>query len=208
MKIFVATLVLFTAWLPRPAMAAGKPHRMEITLEKLDGKRWTQIDPGQVLEKGERVRFRFRANFDGYLYVTNQSTSGTNTLLFPREDTGSENRVEAGEEYLVPATMGAFRVDGPAGHDVVSWLISPVSLGKPDPPSRTVSPIRSMVPRCDDTIFRARGKCVDSSAGARPSREEDSASGLMFIREKEASVVSSPVPLTGPVLYEFRLAHR
>ncbi|MGH9627168.1 MAG: DUF4384 domain-containing protein, partial [Bryobacteraceae bacterium] len=142
------------------AAPAGKAHRMEITLERLEGKRWSGIDPRQVVESGARVRFRFRTNFDGYLYVTNQSTSGTTTLLFPRQDTGLENRVEAGRDYVVPAATGAFRVEGPAGHDVISWLISPVSLGKPDPPSRTVSPMRSMVPRCDDTIFRARGECV------------------------------------------------
>jgi hypothetical protein len=31
---------------------------------------------------------------------------------------------------------------------------------------------------------------------------------LLFIQEKGATVVSSPAPLTGPVVYELRLAHR
>ena len=30
---------------------------------------------------------------------------------------------------------------------------------------------------------------------------------LLFIQEKGATVVSSPAPLTGPVVYELRLAH-
>jgi hypothetical protein len=30
----------------------------------------------------------------------------------------------------------------------------------------------------------------------------------LLLRQKDTSVVSSPVPLAGPVVYEFRLAHR
>ena len=50
-------------------------HRMEIMLDRLDGSSWRPIDLGLVLERSDRVRFRFRTNFDGYLYVLNQSTS-------------------------------------------------------------------------------------------------------------------------------------
>jgi len=30
----------------------------------------------------------------------------------------------------------------------------------------------------------------------------------MVMREKDTAVISSPEPLTGPVIYEFRLAHK
>ena len=43
-------------------------YRMEITLERLDGDAWRAVDPGLVLAQGDRVRFRYRTNFDGYLY--------------------------------------------------------------------------------------------------------------------------------------------
>ena len=69
----------------------------------------------------------------------NQGTAGTYELLFPRTDTGSDNRVEAGKEYVVPATEGWFRIGGPAGQDVMYWLVSPVELPRgyqrlPPPP--------------------------------------------------------------------------
>lgn len=181
-------------------------HRMEVVLEKREGNAWKTIDPGLVLSKNEKVRFRFKANFDGYLYVTNRSTSGTSTLLFPREDTGTVNRIEAGREYLVPSTAGAFRVDGPAGHDVVSWMVSPVELTKHAMSTQREMEHDSLKPRCDDAIFKARGQCVDTAAGVR--QPESEAERLVIIREKRASVISSPEPLTGPVVYEFRLAHR
>jgi len=31
---------------------------------------------------------------------------------------------------------------------------------------------------------------------------------LMFMRQQDTAVISSPEPLTGPVIYEFVLAHR
>lgn len=181
---------------------------MEITLERLEENKWEIIDPGLVLDKDDRVRFRYRANFTGYLYVTNRSTSENTTLLFPRKDTGSNNRVVANREYMIPATQGAFRVDGPPGHDVISWMISPVELGRPEPPPAAPAAPPTLLPRCDDSIFRARGACVDTSAGPQANRSKEKGDGLIFIREKDSSVIASSAPLKGPIVYEFHLAHR
>ncbi|MGD0049795.1 MAG: DUF4384 domain-containing protein [Bryobacteraceae bacterium] len=202
------------------------PRRMELTLERQQGGAWKAVDPGLVFAHDDRVRFRFHTNFDGYLYVMNQATSGNYQILFPREDTGQQNRIEAGKEYVVPAVQGWFRVSGPPGQDILYWMVTPLSLGAqpkyqplpPPPQPGSVSP--TLIPRCDDTVFKARGECVDGSAGAKEVRPEeklpDNLSGvpgasshdLMFIREKDTSVVASPVPLTAPVIYEFRLAHK
>lgn len=183
---------------------------MEITLERREGNAWKVIDPALVLAANDRVRFKLRTNFKGYLYVTNQSTSGNSTLLFPREDTGSMNRIESGKDYVVPATSGAFRVEGPEGYDVVSWLVSPVALDNPQHAAgmntQPETPAK-MSPRCDDTIFKARGDCVDPAAGPKTS-QQSSAQDLIIIREKKHSVISAPSALSGPVVYQFHLAHR
>jgi hypothetical protein len=198
------------------------PNRMEIFLERLDGQSWKVIDPGLILAQGDRVRFRYRTNFDGYLYVTELGTSGNYEQLFPRADTGQENQVTASKEYQVPATSAAFRVTGPAGHDIVYWMVSPARLNDiPSPPAPVPpKPHPGLIPRCDDSILRARGDCVDSSAGPKliprgdPLPEQMSeaagrgARDLVFLREGQAAVISSPTPLTGPVIYQFRLAHK
>ena len=202
------------------------PQRIEIALDRREGAGWHSVDPGLVFAQDDRVRFRFRANFAGYLYVMNQSTSGKYETLFPREDTGEENRVEAGREYIVPATQGWFRITGPPGHDILYWMVTPLPLGTapkyvplPPPPKPGPVPPR-LVPRCDDTLFKARGECIDSGAGMRGISREETLPGnlntipgagsreLLFIREKDLSVAASPGPLSGPVIYEFRLAHR
>jgi hypothetical protein len=204
-------------------------QRMEIMLERLDGSTWRTIDPGLVLEQGDRVRFRFHTNFDGYLYVMNQSTSGKYEQLFPREETGTDNRIAAGREYSIPATRTLFRIAGPPGHEVVYWMVTPARLTDggapayvplPPPPEPGAVP-PNLTPRCDDALLKARGNCIDSSAGPKmvprganvPQNLKDAAQQqhpreLTIMRQKDTAVIASPAPLSGPVIYEFRLAHR
>lgn len=218
------------------AGAPGKPqaqsttpseHRMEITVERLENGAWKLVDPGLVFDRDDRVRFRYRANFAGYLYVVNRSTSGNVEQLFPRDETGRNNRIVAGKDYTIPATDAIFRIAGPGGHELIYWLASPVELTKdaaklapaaaPLPP---VSKPADLIPRCDDAIFRARGDCVDSSAGPQSVADGENLPrglagagaatprDLLFLRQDKTTVVASPVPLMGPIIYEFRLAHR
>jgi len=183
------------------------------------------MNPATVFAPNERLRFRLTTNFSGFLYVMNHGTADTYELLFPRTDTGSDNRIEAGKEYVVPATEGWFRIGGPAGQDVMYWLVSPVELPQgyqrlPPPPPHDLNLPSSMHPRCDDQVFKARGECIDNSAGVRPvapgEKLPSNLSGvagstpreLLFLEEKGGTVLSSKLPLTGPVIYELRLAHR
>jgi len=204
---------------------AESRHRMEIQLERFDGSAWHVVDPGLVLDQGDRVRFRFHTDFDGYLYVMNQNTSGKYEQLFPREETGQDNRITAGKEYQVPATSTVFRIAGPAGFEIVYWMVTPARLTdappRPEPPSvnRPPKPI-TLIPRCDQTMLQARGQCIDNTAGPKmvPQDAElpqniKGAAGmtprdLVFLRQNDTSVISSPQSLTGPVIYEFRLAHK
>jgi hypothetical protein len=208
MRFFAAFAFAALMFAEQSKVSQQGAHRMEIILERLESGSWKVIDPNLVLDKNDKIRFKFKANFSGFLYVTNQSTSNTNSLLFPRIDTGSNNRVTANREYVVPTTKGAFRVDGPAGYDVVAWMFSPVALGKPEAPPVASAPPANMTPRCDDTLFRARGACLDSSAGPQAGKQKENSEELVFIREKESSIISSTTPLKAPVVYEFHLAHR
>jgi hypothetical protein len=199
-------------------------QRMEITLEKQEGDLWKVVDPGFVFEPNDHVRFRFKANFDGFLYVMDYGTSGSYSLLFPRDETGRENKIAAGTECRIPITQASFRIAGPPGFDVVYWMVTPVALSNgnegffPPPMPRSKQPPKTLLPRCDDAIFRARGECIDSSAGPRGISDDlpenlkkvprMNSRELVIMRREESSTISSPVPLAGPVIYQFRLAHK
>lgn len=219
----LAAITLAAAVAAAPALAQSRTmqqgaHRMEITLERLERGSWHAIDPGLVLAQGDRVRFRFHTNFDGFLYVTNYSSSGKYGQLFPREETGRDNRIASGQPYQVPETATVFKIAGPAGYETVYWLVSPTRLTAP-PATPAAKPL-TLSPRCDDAILKARGDCIDSSAGPKliPREVElpqdlaqaagDGRRELLFMRQENKAVISSPEPLTGPVVYEFRLAHR
>ena len=207
------------------AAQAQTPQRITLKVDRQDSQGWHEMNPATVFGSGDHVRFRVSASFAGYLYVMNQGTAGGYELLFPRSDTGSDNKIDAAKEYVVPASQGWFTVTGPSGQDVLYWLISPVDLGRqyrplPPPPAPGTVPPASMHPRCDDSIFKARGECIDGSAGVRPVKPgeklPENLAGiagptpreLLFMQEQGGVVVSSPSPLTGPVIYELRLAHQ
>jgi hypothetical protein len=219
------SLVIFaTAALLRADPFPDDVQRIKLTVDRQEGSAWKTVDSALVFAAGDKLRFRVSSTFAGYLYVMNHGTSGAYDLLFPRSDTGADNSIDAQKEYIVPAVQGWFRVTGPPGQDIVYWVISPIKLGNevralPPPPPNPSLPL-SFRPRCDDTIFKSRGDCVDTSAGVKPLKEGEAVPKnldtiaaptpreLLFIQEKGATVVSSPAPLTGPVVYELRLAHR
>ena len=232
-----AALLFWVVFRAAPSMAqtqtfARNSQHLEIVLElKKDGD-WHPIDPGRILDQGDLLRFRVRSDFDGYLYVMNLGTSGQYSLLFPREDTGRMNRMETSKECLVPALDGSFQITGPSGYEIVYWLVSPVELNEdtarskstyvplPPPPAKTAKPPVTLIPRCDDTLFRARGECIDSSAGPRSITDpkelpenlstlpEATSRELAFIKKDNSTLVSSSESMKGPVIFEFRIAHR
>ncbi|MGA3187721.1 MAG: DUF4384 domain-containing protein [Bryobacteraceae bacterium] len=220
MKIFV---ICAMAALLRAGPSPDDVQRVRLTVEREESAVWKKVDSALVFATGDKLRFHVTSSFAGYLYVMNHGTSGSYELLFPRSDTGADNSIEAGKDYVVPAAQGWFKVTGPAGHDIVYWVISPVKLGneyRPLPPPPNASLPQSFRPRCDDEIFKSRGDCVDTSAGVKPLKEGEAVPknldgiaaptprDLLFIQEKGATVMSSPTALTGPVIYELRLAHR
>ncbi len=194
-------------------------RKLSVTVERKTGHQVERMDPAHVFASGELVRFRFQANFPGYLYVLNHSTSGKDVLLFPKEDTGLDNRVDKDREYLMPMTdSGWFKMEGPAGHEVTYWVLSPVKLtGRPTMVETPAPPASAMTPRCDDSIFRARGDCVDVTAGPQPAQAvPESLAGLVGAKPRELTVTKNgqatsvlvPNGSNEPLIYTFRLAHK
>ncbi|MBI2685970.1 MAG: DUF4384 domain-containing protein [Acidobacteria bacterium] len=200
------------------ALAAAAQQRLEIAIEKRDAGAWKTMDPGHVFKEGDQLRFRFKSNQPGYLYVVNEGTSGQQSTLFPSEEAGTDNKVEPGREYLIPSTSGAFRIIGPKGYDTVYWVLSPVRIGEPakyrplPPPPAPNGVPGNLSPRCDDTVLKARGECVDSGAGLKPNRVPGlQARELFFVRKGDQSIVSVPpvkVSANAPITYQFRIAHQ
>ena len=223
-----AGLALLALMSPIAFGQSSQPFRMEILLEKEDHGKAAVVEPGHVFQSGDRVRFRFTPNFNGTLFVMDKGTSGSYTMLFPKQDTGTNDKLESGKSYLLPATdQGWFRITGPAGYDVVYFVVSSTAPGAHPagsvtpvpvphmPPASDTHDTSSLAPRCNDDLFRARGDCIDISAGPKKAGDAlpENLSGLkardlFFIRKEKASVVSSTAPLDQPAVFEFHVAHK
>jgi hypothetical protein len=226
---------------PSRVLSQGN-QRIEIVLERSGSAGWHAVDPQMVFLNKERVRFRFRTNFDGYLYVLNRTSSGGFALIFPGSGAGRDNRVQANRDYMLPRQAGSFEILGKPGYDLLYWVVSPIPLDpsspppapapapsapsqaapSPEPPRTAPVPagkLPNLIPRCDDGILRARGDCVDLSSGPQSLGEQTTvprawqismvrSRDLVFIREEKQAVVEAQTPITEPVIYEYRIAHK
>jgi len=212
------------AWSISGFAAAQTPQRIDVAVEQRDAAGWHTVNPATVFAPGDRLRFRVSSTFAGFVYVINYGTSGSYDLLFPGSETGGDNRIAAARDFIVPGAEGAFSVGGPPGHDVIYWLVSPVEFGRqykplPLPPAPGTLP-PSFRPRCDDELLKARGECVDTTAGVKAVKPGEklpenmnglagaNSRDLVFTEAQGQTVVSSPTPLSGPIIYELLLAHR
>ena len=201
--------------------AANRPA-LRITLEKKtpDGK-ITAVGSDHVFEQGDTVHFKVQSDFDGFIYVMDQGTSGKFASVYPSAEAGSNNRVSQGQMFSIPSLEESwFEISGPAGFDVLYFLLSPESIATP-PPSAFVAPgpISSLKPRCNDAVFKARGECTDINAGPAPLPKDaplpaplepiaSMASRDITVVKKQGGVqVGSSGNKTAPVIYTFRMAH-
>lgn len=221
--VFAAPLV---AMLPPQAApttpAAASKSAVEITLERKTANGVAQpIAADHVFEPGDILRFRIKSDYDGYLYVLDQGSSGRFSTVFPSATAGADNRVARGHSYLIPATDdGWFQVSGPAGFDVLYFLLSPGPITPPTTASFTApGPASSLMPRCNDAIFRARGECTDVSAGPAPVPHDaplpapiahiagSASRDITVVKNQDSVTVGSTAGKAAPVILTFRLAH-
>ncbi len=87
---------------PADRLNAGLRYRLT---RRSPGGADADVDPTTTtFRSGDRVRFEFDSNINGYLYVAQQGSSGKWTVLFPGPDiNGGRNAVVRGEQYQVPS---------------------------------------------------------------------------------------------------------
>ena len=216
--------ILFAAFTTPQETPKPPATLLDITLERqlTPTSKPEAVSPEHVFNAGDTIRIRLTSHYTGYLYVMDQGSSGHFTTVFPAADTGADNRLLPNQTYLVPATAdGWFTVEGPAGFDVLYFLLSPTPLATPSAASFALpAPISSLKPRCNDKIFRARGECMDSSAGpaALPANATlpapiaplaGAASRDITVTKKSGTTtIATPTATDAPVIYTFRLAHK
>ncbi|MGQ0733416.1 MAG: protein kinase domain-containing protein [Acidobacteriota bacterium] len=81
------------------APGTGLKYRL---LQQSEG-RDIDVDPSMTFRTGDRVRFVFESNIDGFLYVVLRGSSGRWSVLFPHpEINGGRHAIAKGQQYAVP----------------------------------------------------------------------------------------------------------
>jgi tRNA A-37 threonylcarbamoyl transferase component Bud32 len=107
-----------------PASAENVSPGLKYRLVHQRGSSEADADPSTTFHSGDRVRFAFESNIDGYLYVVQAGSSGRWTVLFPNPDANNgRNVVARSEEYLVPDN-GWFAFDETPGTEEVFVVLS------------------------------------------------------------------------------------
>ncbi|BDC51340.1 hypothetical protein F183_A36560 [Bryobacterales bacterium F-183] len=200
------------------AFATDRESYVQVTMERKDGNEWKSLDPRTVLNAADRIRFKFEANYTGFLYVYDKASDGSTERLFP--GSGADNRIEAGKAYIVP-TDGSFVIDGPPGFDVTYWILSPEPLARipmfDDAPKVANLP-STIVPRCKEgLVARGSSGCLDDRAGAQqtkdaskivPKAESTLRARNIKVEKAGETRIAAPSSKSAPLIYEFRVAHK
>ena len=102
---------------PRPGI------RYRILWRGLDGNA-VEVDADTMFQSGDRIRFAFEPNVDGFLYVIQRGSSGRWSVLLPHPQINAgRNAVTQFEEVVIPPA-GWFRFDGNPGAEQVFVYLS------------------------------------------------------------------------------------
>ncbi len=206
------------------AQQSGQDLQMRIVLEQQAGSAFRVVSPQHVFKTGDMIRFRIRSSSDGFLYVSDRAASGKYSELFPANGADSDNRLEHGKDYRIPAASHSwFRIEKPAGYETIFFTFTSSPLlrrNETGPTTDYVKPLpqafpAELIPRCDDALFRARGECLDVNAGpgavpagALAGSDALTPRDVTIVQGPDVSVVTPATPGDSPIIYEFRIAHR
>jgi hypothetical protein len=136
----------------------------------------SDVDPTKTFKSGDRVRFAFESNIDGYLYVVQQGSSGNWTVLFPNpEINGGRNQIKKGEEYNVPDGAWFSFDNNPGTEQVFVFLSKEVVSVLPgfNRPVTRMESVRASVVEDLQKSVRSRDLVFERerpAAGTRPSQ--------------------------------------
>jgi hypothetical protein len=85
---------------------------------------WVNDGKAATYKEGEALKFHFRANKDGYIYLYHRDAAGTVKMLFPNPYS-SDNKVKGGQVYTIPDSKMNFeiKVSPPFGTETL-WAVA------------------------------------------------------------------------------------
>ena len=84
-----------------------------------------EVDSSHTFVSGDKIRLQFESNVNGYLYVVQKGSSGSDTVLFPDSRINSgDNHVTRGIRYSVPPRPWSISFDQNPGEELLTVILS------------------------------------------------------------------------------------
>ena len=130
----------------------------------------SDVDPDTTFHSGDRVRFAFEPNIDGFLYVVQEGSSGRWNMLFPNPQiNGGVNAVQRGKTVSIPS-QGWFKFDTSAGTERAFVFLSKEPLtslpGFKEPVTKMESVGASVVDDLKRSV-QSRDSVFEKDSGSR-----------------------------------------
>jgi hypothetical protein len=154
-----------------------------------------EVDPDTTFHTGDRVRFSFEPNIDGYLYLVQQGSSGRWNVLFPNPQiSGGTNAVQRGQRVSIPSE-GWFKFDDTAGTENAFVLLSREPLSTLPGFNQPVTKMESIGPSLVDELKRGvnpRDLVFEKDPGPPGGRHQ---AAFVVNRDELAKYVSATIQL-------------
>ena len=166
----------------RSALAnTGLKYRV---LQRLDTDKEEEVSPDTTFHSGDRVRFAFESNIDGYLYVIQQGSTGRWTVLFPSPRTnGGLNAIRRFQEQVVPPDTW-FRFDANPGTEKVLVFLSREPVAQLPGFDRPVTKVEMLAQATVDDLagsVRSRDLVFDTPSSAREGNADGQANQSTYV---------------------------
>ena len=97
---------------------------LRTTIELTRGGETTTVLPTHEFQSGDKVRFIYTANIDGYVYWLAEGSTGSYQMLFPSEQAGMDNHITMNQEYTIPTNDGHWAFDENPGAENILVILS------------------------------------------------------------------------------------
>lgn len=150
-------------------------------------------------QNGDKIKFHVKSNINGYAYILLKSGSrGEQSVLFPDDSAGDENKVERGKDYILPE-VGFLAFDENPGNEKVTLLLSRTPINAQaylDQPSEAPTLIASAMTGSKDLIPQ---KVLVAYGNPNRTFPSSSLKVKSSEQEDEKPVVAKKPPVRKPV---------
>jgi serine/threonine-protein kinase len=157
------------------------------------------VDPSTTFRSGDRVRFAFESNIDGYLYVMQLGSTGRGTLLFPDpEINGGRNTIKRGQEFMVPNDYW-FAFDNNPGVEQIFVVLSKELLtelpGFKAPVTTSQTPVQALAVNSVQQQIRSRDLVLEKDRPT-PGATKPSQATYVVNKTEVGKAVATTIQLT------------